>query len=220
MKPIQLLLADDQDIVRAGLRSLLEEHPEMDVIGEAKGGEEAVILAAQFQPDVILMDLTMPDISGAEATRRIKEIAPEVNILALTIHEDEAYFFEMLNAGASGYIPKRASPDDLLAAIRVVAAGEVFLHPFVAGALVQDYLRRVNAGTERESYDGLTTRQQQVLTLIAEGLSNQDIGSRLGISVRTVERHRENIMDRLNLHSRTDLVKYALRKGLIQLEEE
>jgi two-component system response regulator NreC len=144
---------------------------------------------------------------------------PEVDVLALTIHEDEAYFFQMLNAGASGYVPKRASPEDLLAAIDVVAAGEVFLHPVVASALVQDYLRRVRSGTERESYDGLTPRQREVLTLIAEGLSNQDIASQLGISVRTVERHRENIMGRLNLHSRTDLVKYALRKGLIQLED-
>jgi two-component system response regulator NreC len=218
MNSIRLLLVDDQDIVRAGLRSLLEEHPNLEVIGEAGGGTEAVALAAQLQPDVVLMDLTMPDMSGAEATRRIKEIAPEVNVLALTIHEDEAYFFEMLNAGASGYVPKRASPDDLLAAIRVAAAGNVFLHPIVAGALVQDYLRRVRSGVEHESYDGLTRRQREVLTLIAEGISNQDIADRLDISVRTVERHRENIMERLNLHSRTDLVKYALRKGLIQLE--
>jgi DNA-binding NarL/FixJ family response regulator len=219
MHPIRLLLVDDQDIVRAGLRSLLEAHEELEVVGEAGGGEEGVALAAQLQPDLVLMDITMPDMDGAEATRRIKEISPEVNVLALTIHEDEAYFFEMLDAGASGYIPKRASPDDLLAAIHVAAAGDVYLHPIVAGALVQDYLRRVSAGTERESYDGLTPRQREVLTLIAEGLSNQDIGSRLRISVRTVERHRENIMDRLNLHNRTDLVKYALRKGLIQLEE-
>lgn len=220
MPPIQLLLVDDQEIVRAGLRSLLEQHPQLEIVGEAGGGEEAIALATHLRPDVVLMDLTMPDIGGAEATRQIKKIAPEVNILALTIHEDEAYFFEMLNAGASGYIPKRASPDDLLAAIRVAAAGDVFLHPIVAGALVQDYLRRVRSGAEHESYNGLTPRQQEVLTLIAEGLSNQDIGSQLDISVRTVERHRENIMERLNLHSRTDLVKYALRKGLIQLKEE
>jgi len=220
VKPIRLLLADDQQIVRAGLRSLLERYPEVEVIGEAAAGEEAVALAIQLQPDVVLMDITMPDIDGAEATRRIKASVPKVDVLALTIHEDEAYFFEMLNAGASGYVPKRASPEELLAAISAVAGGEVFLHPVVAGALVQDYLRRVRSGTERESYDGLTPRQREVLTLIAEGLSNQDIGSRLGISVRTVERHRENIMDRLNLHNRTDLVKYALRKGLIQLEEE
>lgn len=219
MSPIRLLLVDDQDIVRAGLRSLLERHPDMEVVGEAAGGREAIALAQKLQPDVVLMDITMPDTNGAEATRRIKEIAPEVHVLALTIHEDEAYFFEMLNAGACGYIPKRASPDDLLAAIRVAAAGDVYLHPIVAGTLVQDYLRRVRSGTERESYDGLTRRQREVLTLIAEGLSNQDIGIHLGISIRTVERHRENIMSRLNLHSRTDLVKYALRKGLIQLEE-
>ena len=220
MNPIRLLLVDDQDIVRAGLRSLLEGHPELEVVGEAAGGEEAVALATQLQPDVVLMDITLPDIDGAEATRRIGTSAPRVNVLALTIHEDEAYFFEMLKAGASGYVPKRASPEDLLAAIHVVAAGEVFLHPIVAGALVQDYLRRVRSGAEHESFDGLTARQQEVLTLIAEGLSNRDIASRLGISVRTVERHRENIMERLNLHSRTALVKYALRKGLIQLDED
>ena len=214
MKTIRLLLVDDQDIVRAGLCSLLEGHPKLEVVGEAGGGEEAVTLAVQLQPDVVLMDLTMPDISGAEATRRIKEAAPQVNVLALTIHEEEAYFFEMLNAGASGYIPKRASPEDLLAAIRVAAAGDVFLHPLVAGTLVQDYLRRVRSGVEHESYDGLTNRQRQVLTLIAEGLSNQDIASQLNISVRTVERHRENIMERLNLHSRTDLVQDDTCSGI------
>jgi two-component system response regulator NreC len=219
VKPIRLLLVDDQDIVRAGLRSLLERHPQLEIVGEAGGGEEAIALVSQLRPDLVLMDLTMPDMSGAEATRRIKKVAPEVNVLALTIHEDEAYFFEMLNAGASGYIPKRASPEDLLAGIRVAAAGDVFLHPIVAGTLVQDYLRRVNSGSERESYDGLTSRQREVLTLIAGGLTNQDIADQLDISVRTVERHRENIMARLNLHSRTDLVKYALRKGLIQLDE-
>ena len=217
MSPIRLLLVDDQEIVRAGLCSLLEENPELAVVGEAATGEEAVALATQLRPDVILMDITLPDISGAEATRRIKESGQPVNVLALTIHEDEAYFFEMLNAGASGYVPKRASPDDLIAAIHVVAHGDVFLHPIVAGALVQDYLRRVRSGVERESYDELTPRQQEVLTLLADGVSNREIAARLEISIRTVERHRENIMRRLNLHTRTDLVKYALRKGLIQL---
>lgn len=219
MNPVRLLLVDDQDIVRAGLRSLLEGHPELEIVGEASTGEEAVTLSIQLRPDVALMDITLPDISGAEATRQIKALAEEVNVLALTIHEDEAYFFEMLNAGASGYIPKRASPGDLLAAIHVVAAGEVFLHPIIAGALVQDYLRRVHSGTETDNYSELTPRQREVLTLVAEGGSNKDIASGLSISVRTVERHRENIMKRLNLRSRTDLVKYAIRKGLIQLDE-
>jgi two-component system response regulator NreC len=212
-----LLLVDDQEIVRAGLCSLLEESPELDIVGEASTGEGAVALAAELRPDVILMDITLPDISGAEATRRIKASGEDTSVLALTIHEDEAYFFEMLNAGASGYVPKRASPGDLMVAIHVVAGGDVFIHPIVAGALVQDYLRRVRSGAERRSFDELTPRQREVLTLVAEGLSNADIAERLEISVRTVERHRENIMERLNLHSRTDLVKYALRKGLIQL---
>jgi DNA-binding NarL/FixJ family response regulator len=218
MSTIKLLLVDDQEIVRAGLRSLLEGSADLEVVGEAATGRGAVDMAVQHRPDVVLMDLSLPDITGAEATREIKERYPKIRILALTIHEDEAYFFETLNAGASGYVPKRASPDDLLAAIRVVAEGEVFLHPIVAGTLVKDYLRRVSSGAEQDSYDGLTPRQREVLTLIAEGLTNRDIGSHLGISVRTVERHRENIMERLNLHSRTDLVKYAIRKGLIQLE--
>jgi len=214
---VRLLLVDDHEIVRAGLRSLLERHPEVEVVGEAGGGEEAVALATQLHPDVVLMDITMPDMDGVEATRRIKAAVPDVNVLALTIHEEEAYFFEMLNAGASGYVPKRVPPGDLLAAIQVAARGEVYLHPTMAGLLVRDYLRRAQ-GDEREAGERLTPRQQEVLTLIAEGLSNREIGERLGISVKTVERHRENIMKRLNLHSRTDLVKYALRKGLIQLE--
>ncbi len=217
MNPIRLLLVDDHEIVRAGLRSLLERHPEVEVAGEAGGGEEAVALSVQLRPDVVLMDITMSDMDGVEATRRIKAAAPEVNVLALTIHEEEAYFFEMLNAGASGYVPKRVSPDDLLTAIQVAARGEVYLHPTMAGLLVRDYLRRAQ-DREEKAEEQLTPRQQEVLTLIAEGLSNREIGERLGISVKTVERHRENIMKRLNLHSRTDLVKYALRKGLIQLE--
>ena len=217
MNTIRLLLVDDHMIVRAGLCSLLGRHPELEIVGEAGEGREAVALAAQLQPDVVLMDLSLSDMEGAEATRQIKKVAPAVNVLALTIHEDEAYLFEMLNAGASGYVPKRAPPEDLLAAIRATAAGEVFLHPIVAGALVRDYLRRARSETEQQSYGGLTGRQQEVLTLVAEGLSNQDISSRLDISVRTVERHRENVMKRLNLHSRTDLVKYALREGLINL---
>ncbi len=219
MNRIQLLLADDHDIVRAGLKSLLEKQEAMEVVGEATGGEEAVSLANELKPDVVLMDITMPDLDGIQATRRIKETTPAVNVLALSIHEEEAYFFEMLKAGASGYVPKRASPQLLLTAIEVVARGDIFLHPTVAGTLVQDCLRGDDCEAERAAYDGLTRRQREVLTLIAEGLSNEAIGERLAISKKTVERHRENIMKQLHLHNRAELVKYALRKGLIRLDE-
>lgn len=216
--PIRLMLVDDHEIVRAGLRSLLESQPDLEVVGEASSGKEAVSLAPELAPDVVLMDVTMPGMSGAETTKELKTLMPEVNVLALTVHEEEVYFFEMLQAGACGYIPKRASPEILLRAIQVANRGEVFLHPSVAGTLVQGYLHQIRNGSEPPTIDGLTPRQQEVLTLIAEGLSNQEIADRLGISVRTVERHRENIMGRLNLHSRTELVKYAIRKGLIQLK--
>lgn len=165
------------------------------------------------------MDVSLGGVDGVEATKRIKEMSPDINVLALTVHEEEAYFFEMLTAGASGYVPKRASPQLLLTAISVVAQGEIFLHPAVAGALVQEYLQEGRSGARKRVYDGLTSRQRQVLTLIAEGLSNQEIAQELDISVRTVERHRENIMKRLNLHSRIELVKYALRKGLVALND-
>ena len=219
MTQTEVLLADDHQIVRAGLRSLLERDQGVRIVGEADSGAEAVKLATELRPDVVLMDVSMGDMDGVEATRRIKAQTPDVNVLALTVHEEEAYFFEMLAAGASGYVPKRASPQILLTAISIVAEGEVFLHPGVAGALVQEYLRDWHSGTGKGVYDGLTPRQREVLTLIGEGLSNQEIAGQLGISVRTVERHRENIMERLNLHSRVDLVKYALRKGLVALGE-
>lgn len=219
MKHTEVLLVDDHEIVRAGLRSLLERQEQIEIVGEASSGAEAVELAAQLEPDVVLMDVSMPDMDGVEATRRIKDQAPEINVLALTVHEEEAYFFEMLTAGASGYVPKRASPQILVTAISIVAEGEVFLHPAVAGALVQEYVQEGRSDARKRVYDGLTPRQREVLTLIAEGLSNHEIASELNISVRTVERHRENIMKRLNLHSRVELVKYALRKGLVALSD-
>lgn len=220
MPKIRLLLVDDHAIVREGLRMLLQAQTDMEIVGEAENGKEALAQARALKPDVVVMDISMPDMDGFEATRRIKRMRPQTAVLALTIHEADEYFFEMLNAGASGYVPKRAAPVDLVSAIRAVHQGGVFLYPSVAKALVQDYLSRVEGGGERASYDGLTNREREVLTLIAEGCLNQEIANRLVISVKTVERHRENIMRKLNLHSRTDLVKYAIRKGLIDLETE
>jgi len=216
---IRLFLADDHAVVRSGLRMLLQAQPDMKIVGEAETGQEAIRRVVELRPDVVLMDIEMPGMNGIEATRRIKAEAPQAAVLALTMYEDDQYFFEMLRAGASGYVPKRAAPDELVSAIRAVSRGEVFLYPSLAGRLVQDYLLRGRAEEQEPAGDQLTTREQEVLTLIAEGLSNNEIADRLVISAKTVDRHRENIMRKLNLHNRVDLVKYALRKGLIDLEE-
>lgn len=216
---IRLLLADDHAVVRSGLRLLLEAQPDLVIVGEAENGEEAIRRTAELQPDVVLMDIEMPGMNGIEAARRIKAQSPETSVLALTMYEDDQYFFEMLRAGASGYVPKRAAPDELATAIRAVSRGEVFLHPSLAGRLVQDYLQRRDVEEQEPTADDLTPREQEVLTLIAQGLSNAEIADQLVISAKTVDRHRENIMRKLNLHNRVDLVKYALRKGLIDLEE-
>jgi two-component system response regulator NreC len=190
---IRVLLVDDHAIIRAGVRMLLETQPDVEVVGEAEGGRDGVQLAEDLRPDVVVMDLSMPDMDGFEATRRIKQLSPNIAVLALTMHDSEEYFFEVLKAG-------------------------VFLFPTVAKSLVGDYLKRVEAGGERASYDGLTDRERQVLKLIAEGRTNQVIADLLVISSKTVERHRANIMDKLSLHSRTELVKYAIRKGLIEVD--
>lgn len=216
---IRLLLADDHAVVRSGLRLLLEAQPDMAIIGEVENGADAIRRTAELGPDVVLMDIEMPGMNGIEATRRIRAESAKTAVLALTMYEDDQYFFEMLRAGASGYVPKRAAPDELVSAIRAVSRGEVFLYPSLAGRLVQDYLQRRDMEAQEPTVDELTPREQEVLTLIAQGLSNGEIGEELVISAKTVDRHRENIMRKLNLHNRVDLVKYALRKGLIDLEE-
>jgi two-component system response regulator NreC len=215
MPDIKLLLVDDHQVVRTGLRMLLEGQPDMKIIGEADSGLNALEKAGQLSPDVIVMDITLPDISGIEATRRIKEEYPDISVIALTIHEDEQYFFEMLQAGASGYVPKRAAPEDLITSIRAAFAGEIYIYPSLAKALVADFLGRSTQDNEKASLDGLTSREQEVLSLLAEGYSNDEIGDTLQISKHTVARHRENLMRKLELHSKSELVKYAIRKGLI-----
>lgn len=218
MDKIRILIADDHSIVREGVRMILAGQEDFDVVGEASTGREALEQARALRPDVVVMDISMPDMNGIEATRRIRQEAPDCAILALTIHEDEQYCFQMLDAGVLGYVPKRAAPEDLVKAIRVVHRGQVFLYPSMASALVTDYLTRMEQGEEES--DSLTEREREVLTLIAQGMLNREIADKLTISVKTVERHRENIMNKLNLHSRTELVKYAIRKGFIDLEEE
>jgi two-component system response regulator NreC len=213
---IRLLLVDDHAVVRSGLRMLLGTESDVEIIGEAGTAAEAFASTEDLKPDVILMDIGLPDKSGIEATRDIKAAFPEVAIVALTIHEDEEYFFKMLEAGASGYVPKRAAPEELLTAIRAAAHGEVYLYPSMAKLLVRDFL--ISEPTEKELAAGkeLTDREQEVLFHLAEGESNDEIAKALVISPKTVARHRENIMHKLNLHSRAELVRYAIRKGIIK----
>lgn len=228
---ITLMLVDDHDVVRTGLRSFLETQPGMRVVAEARNGEEALQQAAQWRPQIVLMDITMPGMDGLEATRRLKALSPECLVLALTVHEDKQYFMEMLAAGASGYLTKQAAADELVSAIHAVAGGNVYLQPALARWLLEDYQRlarqvgiqpRVPNGELLDEsvvgLDALSARERQVLELVAQGLSNHDIGERLNLSHKTIARHRERIMAKLKMHSRTELVKFALRTGLIALE--
>lgn len=230
METIRLMLVDDHEIVRAGLRSFLETQAGLAVVAEAGNGFEAIDQIPEAQPDIVLMDITMPGMDGLEATRRIKDQFPHCRVLALTVHEDKQYFMEMIAAGASGYITKHAAADDLVAAIHALAAGQVYLQPALACWLLEDYQRLIKQLPEAVSMEveadepqavgleALSKRERQVLEYVAQGLNNQEMGHRLGLSPKTIARHRERIMGKLNLHSRTELVKFAIRAGLIRLE--
>jgi len=217
-RKIKVLIADDHTIVRSGVRLLLDAEPDIDVVGEALDGVEAVELVESLRPDVVLMDITMPGMDGMEATRHIKAEWPEVNVLVLTMHRRDEYFFEMLKAGASGYVLKGAETNELIHAVRIVGRGEVFLYPTMTRKLVQDYLERVAGGGEPE--DALTPREQQILSLLADGYSNKEIAERLVISPSTVYTHRSSLMEKLDLSSRRELIKYARRHGLIRGSSE
>jgi len=227
---IRLLLVDDHDVVRTGLKAFLETQPEMVVVGEARNGEEALQKAGELRPHIVLMDITMPEMDGLEATRRLKALLPECLVLALTVHEDKQYLMEMLAAGASGYITKQAAADELIAGIHAVAAGNVYLQPALARWLLEDYQRLARqagiqphahseeGGEEVIGLETLSARERQVLELVAQGLNNQQIGEKLILSHKTVARHRERIMSKLKMHSRTELVKFAIRTGLVSLD--
>ena len=220
MSKIHLLLVDDHSVVRSGLRMLLENEEDFEILGEASGGLEAIELVQKLRPDMVLMDVQMSDMNGIETTREIKRLSPKTAVLTLTMYENEQYLLEMLKAGASGYVPKRAAPDELVDAIRTVQQGNVFLYPTVANLLVQNYLDTQNgAEVDEKDIDLLTSREQEVLVLIADGLTNPEIAEKLFISVKTVDRHRENIMQKLDMHSRIDLVKFAIKNGLISLDD-
>ena len=217
MNKIRIFLADDHLILREGIRSLLEKVPDIAVVGEAGEGGEAVAKVEQLVPDVVLMDITMPGLNGLEATRQIKQKTPQVKVLILTMHETAQYLSGMLKAGASGYVVKTTATSELISAIRAVHQGDVYLYPSIARMLVEDYLQKVKAGEEKTSYEGLTSREREILRYIAEDKKNKEIADVLGISIRTVQAHRTNLMDKLGAHDRTELVKYAISKGIIDL---
>jgi len=215
---IRVLIVDDHSLVRAGIRLLLEGHTDIEVVGEAGTGWEAIEQATDLQPDVVLMDIAMSDLSGLEATREIRERTPQSRVLALTMHDREEYFFAMLEAGALGYVLKESEPDELLAAIRAVHRGEDFLSPTVTKVVLTDYLAQ-RAGQSQSRYNALTLRERDVLHLAAEGKTTREIGDMLHLSVKTVEKHRASMMRKLELQNLSGLIKYAIRMGFIEVDE-
>ena len=209
-KSIRILLVDDHTVVRKGIRMILSAQPDMEVVAEAKNGLEAVAEAERTQPDVVIMDVNMEGLNGIEGTRRIAGISPRSRVLALSMHRDAVYVREMLRAGAKGYLVKDADDDALLDAVRAVARGEAYLSPSVADAVLTDYRKHVT-----NPMDLLTAREREVLQLIAEGKTNKDVANQLKLSVYTVEAHRSRLMEKLNLHSTGDLVRFAIRNGII-----
>lgn len=213
---VRVLLVDDHTILREGIRLLLSLAPDMDVVGEACDGYEALEQVKVLSPDLVLMDIAMPGLDGLEATKRIKERHKGVKVLILTQHDNKEYVYPILKVGADGYVLKKAAGTELVSAIRSVVEGGTFLYPSVAKTVVEDYLRPDGTLSERR-HPRLTEREVEVLKLVAEGRSNQEIADLLCLSVKTVTGHRTNIMEKLDIHSRTELVKYAIRTGLIQV---
>lgn len=219
MSKIRILLADDHAILRAGLVRLLGEEKDIEVVGEAENGREAVQKVQELHPDIVLMDIGMPVMNGMEATKQIKKRDVNVKVLVLTMHDNEEYLFQVLQAGAAGYVLKKAADSDLVNAIHVVSRGDCFLYPSAAKMVVEDYLDKLKHGQEpTSSFDTLTDREREILTLVAEGHTNREIAETLFISVKTVETHKANIMEKLNLHKRAELVKYAIKKGMLQVD--
>lgn len=230
--PIRVLLADDHDILRQGLKMLLGMQPDIALVGEARTGSEALALARELSPDVVVMDITMPDMDGLEACRRIREALPDTQVLMLTMHESEDYFLEALRQGAAGYLVKKAAPTELHMAIQAVAQGDAFLYPGLAKALIRSFVAQSNdtahaqnaarSAIKQPSFDQdlrpLTPREMEVLKLVAEGYTNQEIADRLMISIKTVQAHRASVMEKLGLHDITHLVRFAIHNGLISSE--
>ena len=215
MNPIRVLLADDHKLMRAGLRLVVDQQPDLSVVGEADDGRQAVELAKSLKPDVVVMDIGMPNLNGIEAARQIREIRPDVAVVMLSMHSDEGYVLRALGAGARAYLLKDSATTDLVQAIHAVVEGKSFFSPAVSKVLLQDYMRKLQRSGAEDSYDLLSPREREVLQLVAEGKSNKEIASLLNLSVYTVETHRAKIMQKLNLKGVPELILYAVRKGII-----
>ena len=213
---IRIVLADDHNIVRQGLRSLIEKELELTVVGEADNGRRTVELVRQLQPDLIIMDVSMPDLNGIEATRQITAEFPDIKVLGLSMHSDKRFVAGILRAGASGYLLKDVAFEEMSAAIFAVARGMTYLSPGVAGPVIQDYLHRLS-DSDMSVQSPLTAREREVLQLLAEGHPTREIATRLNVSIKTVETHRKQVMEKLDVHSIAQLTKYAIREGLTSL---
>jgi len=214
---MKILLADDHNVLRKGLRRILEEQPDLEVVGEAADGREAVTLTNTLHPDIVVMDIAMPLMNGLEATRQILLRHSDLNVLILSMYSDENYVVQVLRAGARGYLLKDTAEEDLITAVRTVANGQPFFSPKIAKLLLGDGMQRLRQEGVSDSYDLLTAREREVLQLIAEGKSNKESAAALFVSPTTIETHRARIMDKLDLHSTADIVLYAVRKGIVQL---
>ena len=215
MRKIRIVLADDHKLMRSGLRVLLEQQPDFTVVGEASDGRDAVALVASLRPDVLVMDIGMPSLNGIEAAAQITQSHPEAAIVMLSMHSDESYVLRALKAGAKGYLLKDSAEADLIRAVHAVADGKSFFSPAVSKVLLDDYVRKLQRSGTEDPYDLLTPREREVLQLVAEGKSNKEVAQLLNLSVYTIETHRSNIMEKLNLHGVPELILYAVRKGII-----
>jgi two-component system, NarL family, response regulator NreC len=215
MVKTSILVVDDHAVLREGVRALLSLYDDIEVVGEASEGKEALRKVQEFMPDVVIMDIAMPGMDGLEATRRIRKKYPKIKVLVLTQHDNKEYILSVIKAGASGYVPKRALGSELVSAIRAVQEGDSFLYPSAATALIEDYLQQ---NKDRDPFDQLTAREREIFKLIAEGHTSKEIADMLFLSLRTVQGHRLRIIEKLNVHNRTELIKYAMRKGLVSLD--
>lgn len=211
----RVLIADDHGVVREGLRALLAKSPEISVVGEASDGREAVRLAAETHPNIVIMDIAMPLLNGVDATAQILSRDPDIKVIILSMHSDESYILRALNAGAKGYLLKDSAEGDILPAVQTVAQGRPYFSPIIASTLLDEYLQTMRKNKVRDSYDLLTDREKEVLQLLAEGKSNKEVATVLNLSPYTIESHRTNLMQKLNLHNTAEIVLYAVRKNIV-----